>query len=211
MKKFIWRKLFLSSNPSKLYFISNFLSQRRYFLGQSKFETNWIEFVWTWFESDRVLNPPALCRGPRVIGPTSRVQMLPACRSSRRHRARVLPPPSPPPFSSLSASVPPIQAPFHHCRQVELSTTAYLVNSPPPPSNQTGARHPPSASGEHLPHPNTVSHVDSNLSPPWWTVQLWEFFVDLSAPVTLSPLSVLQETPVCYEPHGPFLLLRRPP
>jgi hypothetical protein len=37
LKKFLWRKLFLSSKPSQPYFVSNFSSLRRSFLDRSKF------------------------------------------------------------------------------------------------------------------------------------------------------------------------------
>jgi hypothetical protein len=83
---------------------------------------------------------------------------------------------------------------------------------PTPLSNQTRACRPPSASGEHLPHPDAVSHADSNFSPLRRIVQPRGFFVNLLAPVTLLPLSLslLQETSVCCDPHEPFLLCMRP-
>jgi hypothetical protein len=37
LKKFLWRKLFLSPNPSNLYFISNLSSSKRSFLDRPKF------------------------------------------------------------------------------------------------------------------------------------------------------------------------------
>jgi hypothetical protein len=72
--------------------------------------------------------------------------------------------PSGPPLSSLSASVQAVRAPFHRYHRVELPTAARLTTSPLPLSDQTGAHRPPSTFGEHVPHPDAVSHVDSNLS-----------------------------------------------
>jgi hypothetical protein len=63
LKKFIWRKLFLSSNPSKPNFISIFPSKRRSFLDRSKFEFKFVWIVWLGLTG---FKPPALCQGPRV-------------------------------------------------------------------------------------------------------------------------------------------------
>jgi hypothetical protein len=98
------------------------------------------------------------------------------CRSSAAPLVTVPAPPAPPPstrpcpipdppFSSLSTSVQAIRALFYHYRRVELLMAAHLTTSPPAPSDQTGAHQLPLASSEHLPRPDVVSHVESNLSP----------------------------------------------
>jgi hypothetical protein len=112
-------------------------------------------------QAPRWLRPPvSAAPGPMPAKrhPTCHYAVPPAPPPGTRPR----PVPDHPPFSSLSASVQAVRAPFRQYRRVELPMEARLTTSPSPPRDQTGERRPPSTSSEHLAHADAVSHMDSN-------------------------------------------------
>jgi hypothetical protein len=128
---FLSENLFLSSNPSKLYFISNFTSSGRSCLDWSKFEWIWIcsklfESYLNWFEtfewnSNPALTPPTdtVLRGPTGQPPP------PSPIWTRRPRR--------PPISlhAVVALKPPF--PSHRCRRpLEKGLCQHCTMSPPP-------------------------------------------------------------------------------
>jgi hypothetical protein len=192
MKKFIWRKLFFSSNPLKPYFISIFWAREYPFsIDQSLngFEIIWISLNWFWKQLNAVRpGRPALCCGAHTSAPTSSVLSghprppvagVPGSLPTgyRRWTLRRTPPPPPVTWCHAaqalhpSSMVPPSRTPCSSsCAGVEHHHLCALVSPPSPCS----PRCPSVPTTSHRPStPSVPSVVPFSVElpcslPSWW-------------------------------------------